>query len=369
MRFSRNLAILCAALLLAAPFAVHVSAASPSPSSSPDPASLGSDQAQLESDEGQITSIADRLKQLESQSQEATLERDQAQRRIAQLTAASQALLPKLNFQAADVERKRAALKEAMARDYQRHPDSALMMLAENGSVSQTLARSKYQALVQDHVDDLAQDAKDAQDKLSGRKDEYDAQKRDAELAQHQLDDIAQGIAAQQAETQELLANRGNEAAYLAQRVAQAKDAQDKLLTGVGGNALWGTYHDGDQVHRGDVIGFEGSTGNSTGCHTHFSVIANGRWVNPQPYLDGGVFRRPDGSITQGYGMTAWAKSGAYGGAIHNGVDFVQPCGASVHAAADGTVIRDIRNDGSGFGHYVMIRHAGGLITLYGHLV
>lgn len=379
MRFHRNLAVLFAALLLAAPFAVRVSAASPSPDSNasaatdsnlqPDPASVGRDQAALDGVEGQITSIGDRLTQLESQAAEAKKEQDQAQRRIAQLTAASQALLPKLEAQAADVQRQRAALKEAISRDYQRHPNSVVMMLAENGSVSQTLARAKYRAVVQDHEDQLAQDARAAADQLQQQRDEYDSQKREAELLQRQLADIAASVAAQHAEAQDLLANRGTEAAYLANRIAQAQAAQDALLAGVGGSALWGTYSDGAPVHRGDVIGFEGSTGNSTGCHTHFSVIAGGRWVNPQSYIDGGVFRRPDGAVTQGYGMTAWARSGAYGGAIHNGVDFVQPCGAPVRAAADGTIIRDNRTDGSGFGHYLMIRHADGLITLYGHLI
>src|SRR5207302_6821131 len=40
-------------------------------------------------------------------------------------------------------------------------------------------------------------------------------------------------------------------------------------------------------VNRGQVIGYEGSTGNSTGCHVHFSVfINNGTWpVNPLTYL------------------------------------------------------------------------------------
>lgn len=377
MRWSKNLAVVAAALLLAAPFAVRVSAASPSPNPSappdsnlqPDPAQLGRDQAALDGVESQISSIGDRLTQLESQAAEAKKEQAQTQQRITQLTAASQALLSKLEAQAADVDRKRAALKEAISRDYQRHPDSAVMMLAENGSVSETLARAKYREVVQDHEDKLAQDAQAAADQLQQQKDEYDSQKRETELLQHQLADLAQGIAAQQAETQDLLANRGNEAVYLANRIAQAKAAQDALLAGVGGSALWGTYADGAQVHRGDVIGFEGSTGNSTGCHTHFSVIAGGHWVNPQSYIDGGVLRRPDGSVTQGYGMTDWARSGAYGGAIHNGVDFVQPCGAPVRAAADGTVIRDNRTDGSGFGHYLMIRHAGGLITLYGHLI
>ncbi|MDD5947573.1 MAG: peptidoglycan DD-metalloendopeptidase family protein [Oscillospiraceae bacterium] len=41
----------------------------------------------------------------------------------------------------------------------------------------------------------------------------------------------------------------------------------------------------GTQVSAGTVLGYVGSTGNSTGYHLHFSVIINGTYVNPQLYL------------------------------------------------------------------------------------
>ena len=43
---------------------------------------------------------------------------------------------------------------------------------------------------------------------------------------------------------------------------------------------------DGDKVETGDLIGYVGSTGNSTGNHLHFQVNVNGSYVNPFTYLN-----------------------------------------------------------------------------------
>jgi murein DD-endopeptidase MepM/ murein hydrolase activator NlpD len=38
-------------------------------------------------------------------------------------------------------------------------------------------------------------------------------------------------------------------------------------------------------VSAGQVVGYEGNTGNSTGCHLHWMVELNGNFVNPRLFV------------------------------------------------------------------------------------
>ncbi len=48
----------------------------------------------------------------------------------------------------------------------------------------------------------------------------------------------------------------------------------------------------GEHVYKGDVIGYIGTTGRSTGPHLHYEVRIAGEAVNPMPYMQGGVLQR-----------------------------------------------------------------------------
>ncbi len=49
--------------------------------------------------------------------------------------------------------------------------------------------------------------------------------------------------------------------------------------------AFPGGIHQGSHVHAGQVIGYEGNTGHSTGAHLHWAVMLNGNFVNPRLFL------------------------------------------------------------------------------------
>ena len=44
---------------------------------------------------------------------------------------------------------------------------------------------------------------------------------------------------------------------------------------------------EGQRVQKGDIIGYVGSTGRSTGPHLHYEVRVDGSAVDPIPYMSG----------------------------------------------------------------------------------
>jgi len=108
---------------------------------------------------------------------------------------------------------------------------------------------------------------------------------------------------------------------------------------------------------------------------------------NFSSYFEAGTIPRPgtklfiwpldNARLIQGYGMTAYARKGAYGGQGHNGIDMAATFGDPIHAAAGGTVVakapkicKDYVNPSCNgyWGNWVAIQHPGGLVTLYAHM-
>lgn len=76
--------------------------------------------------------------------------------------------------------------------------------------------------------------------------------------------------------------------------------------------------------------------------------------------------------ITQFFGNTQFAQSGAYNGEGHNGMDFRASVGSPVYATANGTIQGTGDTDAYpgcySYGQWILISHDNGLATLYAHL-
>jgi murein DD-endopeptidase MepM/ murein hydrolase activator NlpD len=100
--------------------------------------------------------------------------------------------------------------------------------------------------------------------------------------------------------------------------------------------------------------------------HESFRARSSGKWKWPM-----------DGVITQGFGCTSYPfepyDPSCPSHHFHSGIDLATDYGTPVHAADGGIVHNFTMGCGwgsglCGYGHYVVIVHAGGFTTLYGHL-
>ena len=100
--------------------------------------------------------------------------------------------------------------------------------------------------------------------------------------------------------------------------------------------------------------------------HESFRARSSGKWKWPM-----------DGVITQGFGCTSYPfepfDPSCPSHHFHSGIDLATDYGTPVHAADGGIVHNFTMGCGwgsglCGYGRYVVMVHAGGFITLYGHL-
>ncbi len=301
--------------------------------------SLQDNASQQAAVQGQIAAVEQKIADLEAQI-------ENAQRREAILSA--------------HIDSERAQLRE-LARAVYVAPTSPLVVLGEAHSLSDLLTRiadlNVAGARASDLKSGLAKDLnalqverqkeQDARDEQIKQRDQLDSELSQLRDLQAQQDKSMAELEVKIAQTQTELYLLSKQSVQLAQQVTDMLQQQEDAIIAAAMQAVW------TQVQLWSQANNVGPIATSAGHSTKYRFI----WPEPQA------------QISQAFGPSTFWFEPPYGGYphFHTGIDLVEPFGSPVYAADDG-IVALVGSSSSGYGNYVVIAHAGGLDTLYGHL-
>lgn len=275
----------------------------------------------------------------------------------------------------AELVKARTQLSEIVRIMYEEGQVSNIELIAKSNNFSEFVNRSEYFEAIQLKI-------KESSDKVIALKNELDTKKKQLEESKKKTEELkAQQLAQQsqvsaQLSAKDLLLQRtkGDEAAYQALVKKTQKDFANLQ------SALWnqnnpgGSYVSLGHVNAGDIIGYIGNSGYSTGCHLHFEMRnAYQTAVNPAAFIGDGFFIHP----TPGVWMSApfGYSSSYFPGVYHTGIDYADGCkGTPIRATGEGEIIKRVTGRPNTYdwsveyGNYVMIKHTNGMYSLYGHM-
>ncbi len=316
------------------------------------------------------SNLADALaaqQQLQTSLQENAAQQQTVQAKI----DAVQARIDELNDEIAAAERheafltqridgERAQLNE-LARAIYVSPASPLVTLAQAQSLSDLLTRvadlnvageraTTLKASLNNDLADLQAERKKeqaARDEQVSKRKELDAEMSQLKTLREQEETSLSQLQDKIAETRSEIARLDFQSATLAQQVTDMLQQQQDAIIAAAMQAVWTQMQVWLQANN------VGQIPTSSGHSTQYRFI----WPEPQA------------QISQPFGPSTFWFEPPYGGYphFHTGIDLVEPFGSPVYAADDG-IVALVGNSSGGYGNYVVIAHAGGLDTLYGHL-
>ena len=260
----------------------------------------------------------------------------------------------------ARIDTEREQLRQ-LARAVYESPGSTLLVLAESRSLSDLFTRisdlnaagaraAKLKASLDSDLSDLqAQREREqsARDDEITQRDQLTSDLVQLQALQVQQQKSMADLQTKIAQTQWELSRLSHQSAQLAQQVADMLQQQQEAIIASAMQSVWAQMQLWLQAHS------VGQIATSAGHSTKY------RFIWPEP----------SAQISQGFGPSSFWFEPPYGAYphFHTGIDLVEPFGSPVYAADDG-VVALVGKTTSGYGIYVVIAHAGGFDTLYGHL-
>lgn len=278
----------------------------------------------------------------------------------------------------AELDRQEGIMGESLRALYKQGRVSTVELLASSDSFTEFVNGQEYLERVKLSVQESAKKVAKLKDKLVIQKQELN------ELLELQVGQ-KRVVEAKKIEQDKLLADaqatEASYASYVAAKQQEQNKAEAELEAYVRSQIKTGFVSQG-KINNNAVIGYTGSTGNSTGVHLHFGLFdpASDDFIDP-------VASRSTQTLKYGfswpysntYPVSRWFDCTAFWAAatrpwcpgegyFHRGVDVVAPQGTPVRAIGSGDILC-AGNCVSGGGNTVIIRHTNGMISYYHHML
>ena len=269
------------------------------------------------------------------------------------------------------LEEEKIKMNKIVAAWYMEGADTSLLQtIVTSDTLSSAISVQEHYDSIANQIEATATELERLKVELEAQKEEQNQQASEQRRLKETQEAQKNSLASQKSVQNRLYNDTENVIAELKAEEIRAAELEKQIEAQINAILSAGSSYVGQPVDQGNIIGYEGNTGYSTGPHLHFMVFFNGDTgtnVNPRNYLGSSLIWPISGfRVTQEYGWTAFAKAGAYGGAPHNGIDITAFLGAPIMAAKSGTII--LRQYFGGYGNAVVIDHGDGMYTLYGHM-